>query len=136
MCIGRNTYGQLGYEDTNHRGDGLNEMGDFLSLVNMGSNVIIKAVDSGFSNFCVLSVDGTAKCFGAGTNGQLGSGDDVSVGDTAGSMGDNLGFLDLGADFIISALSGTIGYVSSRHHCALNQESAFKCWGILCVQQI
>eukprot|EP01083_Nonionella_stella_P128114 388118_1 len=40
-CFGKNNHGQLGYHDVNHRGDGvLNEMGDALLEVDLGSNFI------------------------------------------------------------------------------------------------
>eukprot|EP01083_Nonionella_stella_P279497 950769_1 len=36
-CWGFNEYGQLGYEDTNHRGDEANEMGDSLPPIELGT---------------------------------------------------------------------------------------------------
>ena len=101
-------------------------MGDVLSFVNVGSDFIIKAVDSGNYHRCVLSVSGLVKCFGYGLYGQLGNGDTVSVGGTIGSMGDALLYLDLGAGFNITAVSSGVSY----HHCAFNQDQAVKCWGI------
>ena len=35
-CWGRGTYGQLGYESTNNVGDGMGEMGDYLSAIDLG----------------------------------------------------------------------------------------------------
>ena len=36
-CWGRNNEGQLGLDDTNHRGDGPNEMGNSLTAVDLGT---------------------------------------------------------------------------------------------------
>ena len=101
-------------------------MGDFLLNVNMGSDFIVKAVSSGYWHRCVLSASGLAKCFGRNLWGQLGNGDAVGVGGTAGSMGDALLYLELGTGFNITAVSSGVSY----HHCALNQDQAVKCWGI------
>ena len=103
-------------------------MGDYLLIVNMGSDFIIKAVDSGFWHRCVLSVTGLSKCFGHGSFGALGTGNNVSAGGTIGSMGDALPYLDLGTGFNVTALSN--GFGASNHHCALHQDEAVKCWGI------
>merc|ERR1719244_2307037 len=45
-CWGNNDDGQLGYEDTNHRGDAPNEMGDDLSLVTLPSGFLPKMVSA------------------------------------------------------------------------------------------
>eukprot|EP01083_Nonionella_stella_P138102 420241_1 len=37
-CFGRNNWAQLGYDDKNNRGDGPNEMGDNLLVIDLGSN--------------------------------------------------------------------------------------------------
>eukprot|EP01083_Nonionella_stella_P275300 934922_1 len=40
-CFGRNDYGQLGYGDTNNRGDEANQMGDTLLEIDLGSDFTV-----------------------------------------------------------------------------------------------
>lgn len=40
-CFGSSYYGQLGYEDTEYRGDEEGEMGDALPTVNLGSHFVV-----------------------------------------------------------------------------------------------
>ena len=100
-------------------------MGDFLPIINMSSDFIVKAIDPGNFHRCALSVSGFAKCFGDG--GGLGYPASQSVGGTTGSMGNALPYLDLGTGFNITALS--FGG-DTFHHCAFDQDQAVKCWGI------
>ena len=51
QCWGGNQAGQLGYGDTQNRGDGLNEMGSALQNVNLGNNGIL-AVSAGDQMTC------------------------------------------------------------------------------------
>ena len=46
---GQNDYGQLGLEDTNHRGDASNEMGDLLPVVDVGTDFVV--TDMTFSRY-------------------------------------------------------------------------------------
>ena len=40
-CWGRNRFGQLGYGDTNNRGDGANEMGNYLSSIEINAECFL-----------------------------------------------------------------------------------------------
>ena len=95
-CWGLNDYGQLGYGDTNYRGDA-NEMGDNLPTVDLGSGKSIKSLVAGFVHTCAVLNDDTVKCWGRNTYGQLGYGDTNDRGDEANEMGDNLPTVDLGS---------------------------------------
>jgi len=91
-CWGANSNGQLGYGDTNHRGDQPGEMGDALPAVNLGTGRT--AVDLGpassAQHVCAVLDNGDLKCWGFNFFGQLGLGDISSRGDQANEMGDNL----------------------------------------------
>jgi len=47
MCWGSNEYGQLGYGHNSTLGASPNEMGEYLSLVNVGSGLEIASLYSG-----------------------------------------------------------------------------------------
>eukprot|EP01083_Nonionella_stella_P069375 184951_1 len=100
-CFGRNHYGQLGYGDTNNRGDEANEMGDNLSEIDLGTNFISMQIVAGMHHTCALSTAYKVKCWGYNSNGQLGYGDTNNRVDEANQMGDTLLEIDLGSDFTV-----------------------------------
>jgi alpha-tubulin suppressor-like RCC1 family protein len=127
-CWGLNSTGQLGLGDTADRGDNAGEMGDNLPAIDLGSgrSVVQVAPSSSpsFSHTCALLDNGSVKCWGYNSSGQLGLGDTVNRGDNAGEMGDNLPAVNLGAGR--SAVSIAVGSIFS---CALLDDGRVKCWG-------
>ncbi|MBM4360230.1 MAG: hypothetical protein FJ096_19155 [Deltaproteobacteria bacterium] len=89
-CWGANTNGQLGQGDLTNRGDGPNQMGDALLSVNLGTKRVALVVATGDNHTCARLDDGTVKCWGLNTSGQLGLGDIVARGGAAGELGDAL----------------------------------------------
>lgn len=63
-CWGRNDKGQLGLNDTLSRGDGVNEMGDNLPTVDLGTGVVVTSVALGEAHTCAVIGDGDVKCWG------------------------------------------------------------------------
>lgn len=123
-CWGRNDAGQLGLGDTVNRGDGVNEMGDLLPAVNLGTGRHALKLAAGGAHSCALLDDGTMKCWGLNRNGQLGQGDVANRGDAANEMGDLLPAIDLGAGRGVIKLA-----VGLEHSCALLDDDSIKCWG-------
>eukprot|EP01083_Nonionella_stella_P074252 201346_1 len=74
-CWGYNVDGQLGYGDTNNRGDEANEMGDILLEIDLGTNFIPMQIVAGAHHTCALSTGNKVKCWGYNVDGQLGYGD-------------------------------------------------------------
>ncbi|MEC8045373.1 MAG: putative Ig domain-containing protein, partial [Candidatus Thermoplasmatota archaeon] len=85
QCWGGNQAGQLGYGDTQNRGDGLNEMGSALQNVNLGNNGIL-AVSAGDQMTCAIDASKRVLCFGINVRGQLGVGSTQYIGDDSQDM--------------------------------------------------
>jgi E3 ubiquitin-protein ligase HERC3 len=73
---------------------------------------------------CALFDDGSVKCWGNNSDGQLGRGDTMSRGDEPGEMGDALLPVALGTGRSVKSL--TAGYA---HTCALLDDNSVRCWG-------
>ena len=138
-CWGDNQFGQLGLGDTVNRGDGPNEMGDHLPVVDLGTDadvghpvgnpLLASALVAGAYHTCALLANnrlGTSlvKCWGLNNVGQLGQGDTANRGDDPNEMGDHLPPIDLGAGRTPVALAAGGGHV-----CALLDDATMKCWG-------
>ena len=118
--------GQLGYGDSNNRGDEPGEMGDNLPDVDLGDDFVVDIVSLGYYHSCALSITHAIKCWGIGWNGRLGIGDadETHLGDDPGEMGSDLQPLEFGNSFIpvqLSAGGSTSCAVSANHKC--------RCWG-------
>jgi cysteine-rich repeat protein len=104
--------------------DMIKKMGDDLPLVDLGAGAVVVDLQIGSRHTCVLLQGGAIKCFGYNNYGQLGLGDVLARGTVAGTMGDDLPTVDLGAGAEVAQLS--LGYSTS---CALLTTGAVKCWG-------
>jgi len=124
-CWGRNDYGQCGYAHSSAIGDQADEMGDNLDIVDLGTAFVVKDATSGRLYRCVLSTDGRVKCFGLGTDGQLGIGSTDNIGSD--ETGDDLPFVEFDGDFFVSTLATDGGYTA--HNCALSVNQELECWG-------
>lgn len=78
-CWGLGTSGQLGYGDTNNRGDNSNEMGNKLPFIDFGTESNVLQITLGATHTCVQLQNFILKCFGSGIYGQLGSGSTSSI---------------------------------------------------------
>ncbi|KAJ1495205.1 regulator of chromosome condensation 1/beta-lactamase-inhibitor protein II, partial [Baffinella frigidus] len=80
-CWGRNDVGQLGYQDTRHRGNDGNdgEMGAHLPTVDLDGTAVALSLFE--RSTCALLEGGFVKCWGLNNYGQLGYGDTRQRGD-------------------------------------------------------
>ena len=118
-CWGRSSYGQLGYGNTDSRGDGVSEMGDALPAINFGTGRTARAVAAGKNFTCALLDNFAVTCWGANTGGQLG------LGDTTERMSPTaLAAIDFGSGRTARALSA-----GDDHVCAILDDGALVCWG-------
>ena len=89
-CWGNNDFGQLGIGNTVAVGSEPGTMGDNLKPVALGTGRTARQVVAGENHTCALLDDGTIKCWGRNSEGQLGLGDTVNRGVAANQMGDAL----------------------------------------------
>ena len=82
--------GQLGQGNMNTIGNQPYEMGDNLSVIDLGFGRTAKAVAAGGFHTCVVLVNKNVLCWGSGMFGQLGSGNTINRGNETNQMGDNL----------------------------------------------
>ncbi|SVE28724.1 uncharacterized protein METZ01_LOCUS481578, partial [marine metagenome] len=94
-CWGYNLRGQLGIGSTNHMGDNSSEMGDNLPVVNLGTGRTATAIDARNISTCAILDNGSIKCWGCNSDGNLGYGHTILLGDDSDEMGDNLSAIDL-----------------------------------------
>ncbi|WP_170319969.1 hypothetical protein [Polyangium spumosum] len=129
-CWGGNEFGQLGLEDTEHRGDAPNEMGTNLPAVKLGNGTWAVAITARNNGTCALGPGGGVRCWGKNDYGSLGLGDLNDRGDAPGEMGDALPVVALGADDKGALFTTAAITANDLHACALLSIGAVKCWGL------
>ena len=99
---GWNVYGQLGYGDTDNRGDSADEIGDYLPLIDIGTGFTVTSIASGSTSehSCALFENGTdflgLKCWGENDYGQLGLNNDTeNRGDSVDEIPSELQFVSV-----------------------------------------
>lgn len=82
-CWGRNRFGQLGYEDTNDRGDEEGEMGNALVTLSFpeGYELAANSLSLGQNYTCAIFTNKAVKCWGLSDRGQLGLENTESISD-------------------------------------------------------
>ncbi len=116
-CWGLGTSGRLGYANTTTIGD--NETPGSVGTVNIGRSAI--AVTAGASHTCARLDDGTVRCWGLATSGQLGYANTNTIGDDEAPV--LAGPVDLGRN----ALDVSAG---ANHNCAALDDGTVRCWGL------
>lgn len=115
-CWGRGNYGQLGYQSDQSIGDdeAPSEAGD----VDIGG--IVVQIDAGAEHTCALLDDGAVRCWGEGSDGRLGYGNEDNIGITQTPR--MAGNVALGGK-AIQIIAGTY------HTCAVLENRQARCWG-------
>jgi alpha-tubulin suppressor-like RCC1 family protein len=110
-CWGSNWDGQLGY------GDKTNRNAPPATPVDLGAGRTAKAVSCGASHTCAILDDDTLKCWGYGSNGQLGIGNNIIISSPTAVVATYLG-------------AGVKSVAAGQYHtCAVLNDGSMKCWG-------
>jgi alpha-tubulin suppressor-like RCC1 family protein len=81
-------------------------------------------ITAGSAHSCFMLDNGSVKCWGENSYGQLGLGYTINRGDNSSEMGDNLNSVDLGNERTATAIA------AGKHHtCAILDNASVKCWG-------
>ena len=104
-CWGNGASGRLGYGATTSLGDASEEMGESLAVVDLGTSRSAKAIKAGDAHTCAVLDNFTVKCWGSGSNGRLGTGATLSLGDETNEMGNALNAISLGTSRTINAIT-------------------------------
>ncbi len=123
-CWGNGGSGRLGYGNTTSYGAATGQMGDSLPVVSLGTGKSATQIFAFGSSTCAILNDATVKCWGLNSSGQLGTGTNLNIGDSAGEMGNNLAVVNLGTGRTAVKLVGGVSYI-----CALLDNASVKCWG-------
>ena len=138
-CVGTALNGSLG------RSDGLATAGAGYSFAFNDSNIVNpgtgrsvvdvapggsspRAGSGGVFN-CALLDNGSVKCWGTNTNGQLGLGDTNHRGDQTGEMGDALPAVDLGTGVTATAIAAGFNFACAIVGGGSVPSGSVKCWG-------
>ncbi len=119
-CWGFGANHQLGQAVPTSIGD--NETPASVGPVDLGSGRTARAVAAGRQHSCAILDDGSVRCWGGGSFGQLGYGNQNTVGDdeTPGAAGP----VDLGPGrSAVAIATGTL------HTCATLDDASVRCWG-------
>ena len=119
-CWGLGNAGQLGYGNTSAVGD--NEHPREFGPVALGAGRSARAITTGDAHTCAVLDDGSVRCWGLGSAGQLGYGNANAIGDDEAPAA--AGPVDLGSGRTAVAISA-----GAAHTCAVLDNGAVRCWG-------
>ena len=116
-CWGSYSNGRLGYDIHQNIGD--DETPASAGNVDVGTGTVVQ-LTAGDTHTCALLDTGAMRCWGTGSEGELGYANIDAIGDdeTAGSGGD----VDVGGA-VVQAVAG------DYHTCALLDTGVLRCWG-------
>ena len=116
-CWGLGEFGQLGYGNTASIGDG--ELPSSAGPVDLGGHTA-KAITAGLAHTCAILDDDSVRCWGLGSNGQLG------YAQTSGISNPGVrGPVDLGTGRTARAITA-----GAAHTCAVLDDGSVRCWGL------
>lgn len=131
-CWGRNDRGQMGIGDIlgNNAalGDDINEMGDNLAPLDLGTGRTATKLVGGISHICALLDNATVKCWGRSNKGQLGKDNANTLGDGPNEMGDNLTAININGNSG-GARTATDIAGGNEYNCVIRDNASVICWG-------
>ncbi|HMJ04070.1 MAG TPA: hypothetical protein VK506_14105, partial [Conexibacter sp.] len=128
-CWGSGTMGQLGYGNTNPVGSGAGPTPTIASAgpIFFGPGRTARSISAGDNiTTCATLDDGTARCWGGSTSGQLGYGNTATIGD---GTGPTPTIVSAGPVPLGPGLTARTIVASSSHTCAMIGDGSARCWG-------
>ena len=122
-CWGSNSYGQLGQGTNTPLGVVGGEMGAALTEINLGSGRTAVDIEAGENFTCARLDNGTAKCWGLNSDGQLGQGDTTDRGGVPNEVALMAPISFVGGGSVLEVVAGT------QHACARLSDGTVQCWG-------
>jgi alpha-tubulin suppressor-like RCC1 family protein len=119
-CWGFAVFGQLGYGNTDPIGN--DEHPASVTPVDLGANRKAVAIAAGYSHTCTILDTRAVRCWGRGTDGELGLGNTSWIGDDETPGG--FPTVNVGAGRKAVAIA-----VGAAHTCAILDTGAVRCWG-------
>ena len=126
-CWGSGFDGRLGYGNENNIGD--TELPKSVGPVNLGAGRRAVAITAGEDHTCAILDNGKVRCWGAGSGGGLGYGNEDDIGDNE-TPGD-VGTVFLGTGRKARAIGAGGG-----HTCALLDNGRVRCWGYASIGEL
>ncbi len=127
-CWGRNNRGQLGYDDTTARGNGVGPNTNTLVGVNLGTGRTAVAISAGDYQTCAILDNGDTKCWGSNGNGEAGQG---TIAGAAANIGDAAGEMAALQPINFGTGRRAIEIASGQFFtCARLDDNTVKCWGM------
>jgi len=128
QCWGWNDQAQLGigldaapYPDDERFGD---EPGEMAALPAVGLGATANLLSVGINHACARLASGGVKCWGEGSVGGLGQGNQIDLGDSPTNLS-SAAAIDLGTSAGVTDIAGR----SFAFTCALLDDGAVRCWG-------
>jgi alpha-tubulin suppressor-like RCC1 family protein len=130
ICWGRNNVGQLGRGNNQNYGDHSHETISSLTAIDFGSTFTADGIDAGRNHICVFNAPSSVKCWGGGSEGQLGApvtptSSGPNRGDGVNEMGTSIPDVDLSNGQSNPAQI----QVGNEFACYMKTNSEIKCWG-------
>lgn len=117
-CWGRNAAGQLGQGHTDDIGDNGSET---TAAVPLPPGRSARAISAGSFHTCAILDDGSLRCWGGNSTGQLGQGSIDNIGD---DPGEQTAAVDLGPGRTALAVA-----TSGDGTCVIREDRTIRCWG-------
>jgi len=118
LCWGENAVGQLGQGNVTRWGDQPGELPSALDPIQLGAGAV--AIAAGYDHTCALLEDGSVRCWGDNSSGQLGVGDEEHIGDNE---------LPAAGDLAVLGHSVIRLSAGAGHTCAVLDDQRVMCWG-------
>ncbi|HMJ12622.1 MAG TPA: hypothetical protein VK524_14455, partial [Polyangiaceae bacterium] len=123
-CWGSNAFGQLGLGTASDPKAAANPVTPSWPAISLASNARVDSLVAGSFHACAILSDGSVRCWGSNSYGQLGYGDTRTRGLNADELGAALPKVQLGTGRTARKIAAGNG-----HSCALLDDGSVKCWG-------